>query len=80
MKCFAHTVAAIILLASCCTNTVKGNEMGVHSMVDSVGGDYTANAAAIEGKKQDNKYFLYCRCHYESIGCMYWSLHESSSW
>ena len=53
MKCFAHTVAAIILLASCCTNTVKGNEMGVPSMVDRVGGDYTANAAAIEEKKQE---------------------------
>ena len=53
MKCFAHTIAAIILLASCCTNTVKGNEMGVPSMVDSVGGDYTANAAAIEEKKQE---------------------------
>ena len=53
MKCFAHTVVAIILLASCCTNTMKGNEMEVSSMVDSVGGDYTANAAAIEEKKQE---------------------------
>ena len=67
MKCFAHKVAAIILLASCCTNTVKGNEMGVHSMVDSVGGDYTANAAAIEEKKQEMLSIA------DSVGCFWFS-------
>ena len=53
MKCFVHTIAVILLFASCCTNTAKGNEMEIISMVDGVGGDYTANAAAIEQKKQE---------------------------
>ena len=53
MKCFIYTIAAILLFASCCTNTPKGNVMEIVSMVDGVGGDYTANAAAIEEKKQE---------------------------
>ena len=53
MKCFAHTVAAIISLASCCTNPANGNVMETSSMVDGVGSDYTANATAIEQKKQE---------------------------
>lgn len=48
MKAFVHTIAVILLFASCCTNTAKGNGMETFSMVDSVGGDYTANATAIE--------------------------------
>ncbi len=53
MKCFVHTIAAILFFASCCTNTAKGNGMEMFSMVDGVGSDYTANAAAIEQKKQE---------------------------
>lgn len=53
MKCFVHTIAAILLFASCCMNTAKGNGMEMFSMVDGVGGDYTANAAAIQEKKQE---------------------------
>ena len=53
MKAFVHTIAVILLFASCCTNTAKGNGMETFSMVDGVGGDYTANATAIELKKQD---------------------------
>ena len=53
MKAFVHTIAVILLFASCCTNTAKGNGMGTFSMVDGVGGDYTANATAIEQKKQE---------------------------
>ena len=48
MKCFVQTIAAVILFASCCTNTAKGNGMAMSSMVDGVGGDYTANAVVIE--------------------------------
>lgn len=51
MKAFVHTIAAILLFASCCTNTAKGNGMETFSMVDGVGSDYTANATAIEQKK-----------------------------
>ena len=51
MKCFIHTIAAILLFASCCTSTAKGYEMEMLTMVDGVGGDYTANATAIEEKK-----------------------------
>ena len=51
MKCFIHTIAAILLFASCCTSTAKGNEIEMLTMVDGVGGDYTANATAIEEKK-----------------------------
>lgn len=53
MKAFVHTIAVILLFASCCTNTVKGNGIEMSSMVDSVGSDYTANATAIEQKKQE---------------------------
>ena len=53
MKCFVHTIVAILLFASCCTNTAKGNGMEISSMVDSVGSDYTANATAIEAKKYE---------------------------
>ena len=53
MKAFVHTIAVILLFASCCTNTVKGNGIEMSSMVDSVGSDYTANATAIELKKQE---------------------------
>ena len=50
MKTFVHTIAVILLFASCCTNTAKGNGIEMSSMVDSVGSDYTANATAIEQK------------------------------
>ena len=53
MKAFAHTIAVILVFASCYTNTAKGNEIEMSSMVDSVGSDYTANATAIEQKKQE---------------------------
>ena len=53
MKCLIHTIVTIILLASCCTNPANGNGMETSSMVDSVGSDYTANATAIEQKKQE---------------------------
>ena len=53
MKAFVHTIAVILLFASCCANTAKGNGMETFSMVDGVGGDYTANATAIELKKQE---------------------------
>ena len=53
MKCLIHTIAVILLFASCCTNTAKGNGIEMSSMVDSVGSDYTANATAIEQKKQE---------------------------
>ena len=51
MKCFVHTIAAILLFASCCTNTALGNGIEMTSMVDSIGSDYTANVTAIEEKK-----------------------------
>ena len=53
MKAFMHTIAVILLFASCCPSAVKGNGMEISSMVDSVGSDYTANATAIELKKQE---------------------------
>ena len=53
MKAFAHTIAVILLFASCCTSTAKGFHKKIPSMVDSVGSDYTANATAIEQKKQE---------------------------
>lgn len=49
MKYFVHTIVAILLFTSCGTNTAKSSGMEA----DSVGGDYTANAAAIEEKKQE---------------------------
>ena len=52
MKAFVHTIAVILLFASCCTNTANGIGMETFSMVDGVGSDYTANATAIEQKKQ----------------------------
>jgi len=36
MNAFVHTIAVILLFASCCTNTAKGNAMEISSMVDSV--------------------------------------------
>ena len=53
MKAFVHTIAVILLFASCCPSAAKGNGMENSSMVDSVGRDYTANATAIEQKKQE---------------------------
>ena len=53
MKAFVHTIAVILLFVSCCTRTAKGYDTKVPSMVDSVGSDYTANATAIEQKKQE---------------------------
>lgn len=53
MKAFVHTIAVILLFASCCANTAKGNGIEMSSMVDSIGSDYTANATAIEQKKQE---------------------------
>ncbi len=53
MKAFVHTIAIILLIASCCPSAAKGNGMEMPSMVDGVGGDYTANATAIEQKKQE---------------------------
>ena len=53
MKAFVHTIAVILLFASCCTNPAKGNGIEMSSMVDSVGRDYTANATTIEQKKQE---------------------------
>ena len=47
------TIALILLFASCCPSAAKGNAMEISSMVDSVGSDYTANATAIEQKKQE---------------------------
>lgn len=53
MKAFVHTIAVILLFASCCPSAAKGNGMEISSMIDSVGSDYTANATAIEQKKQE---------------------------
>ena len=53
MRCFINTIATILFLSSCCTNTANGNGMEIPSMADGVGGDYTANATAIEQKKQE---------------------------
>ena len=53
MKAFVHTIAVIFLFASCCHGMAKGNGIEMSSMVDSVGSDYTANATAIEQKKQE---------------------------
>ena len=53
MKAFVHTIAVILLFASYCPSAAKGNGMEISSMVDSVGSDYTANAIAIEQKKQE---------------------------
>ena len=59
MKAFADTIAVILVFASCYTNTAKGNGIEMSSMVDSVGSDYTANATAIEQKKQADALGLY---------------------
>lgn len=42
-----------IFLTSCCANAASGNEMTTTINVDSVGSDYTANATAIEQRKQE---------------------------
>ena len=52
MKCLINTIAVILFLTSCCANTASGNEMSTNLNVDSAGSDYTANATAIEQKKQ----------------------------
>ena len=39
MKAFVHTIAVILLFASCCPSAAKGNGMEIYSMVDSVGSD-----------------------------------------
>ena len=52
MKCFVHIFVAILLFTSCSTNTSKGYGMELTSIVDSINSDYTANATAIEQKKQ----------------------------
>lgn len=53
MKYLIHTIAVILLLTSCCTNPASDNEMTDTFNTDSVGSDYTANATAIEQKKQE---------------------------
>ena len=53
MKNVLYFIAVIIICSSCCTNAANGNEMTVILDVDSVGCDYTANATAIEQKKQE---------------------------
>ena len=53
MKAFVHTITVILLFASCCTSTAKSFDKKIPSMGDSVGSDYTANATAIERKKQE---------------------------
>ena len=53
MKYFVHTIAVILLFVACCTGAAKGNVVELSSTVDSVGGDYTANATVIEQKKQE---------------------------
>lgn len=53
MKAFVPTIAVILFLTSCCANTASGHEMTEAFNVDSIGSDYTANATAIEQKKQE---------------------------
>jgi hypothetical protein len=53
MKVFVHAIAVTLLFASCYTYTAKGNGMEISPIVESVGGDYTANTTAIEQKKQE---------------------------
>ena len=53
MKVFLRTIAVILLFASCCPSAAKGNGTNVTSKIDSVGSDYTANATAIEQKRQE---------------------------
>ena len=53
MKAFVHTIAVILFFTSCCTNAASGNEKTTTINVDSVGSDYTANATAIEQRKQE---------------------------
>ena len=53
MKAFVHTIAVILFFTSCSANAASGNEMTTTINVDSVGSDYTANATAIEHKKQE---------------------------
>ena len=64
MKAFADTIAVILVFASCYTNTAKGDEIEMSSMVDSVGSDYTANATAIEQKKQEMLAVADSVCHF----------------
>ena len=53
MKCLINTIAVILFFTSCYANAASGNEMTTTINVDSVGSDYTANATAIELKKQE---------------------------
>ena len=53
MKCLLHSIVVALCFASCCTNAANGNEMTITLDIDSVGSDYTANATAIEQKKQE---------------------------
>ena len=53
MKAFVHTIAVILFFTSCCANVASDNEITEPFNVDSVVSDYTANAMAIERKKQD---------------------------
>ncbi|MBO7263212.1 MAG: hypothetical protein J6U93_01680 [Alistipes sp.] len=53
MKCLLHSIVVALFFASCCTNAANGNGMSITPNVDSVGSDYTANATAIEQKKQE---------------------------
>lgn len=53
MKCLINTIAVILFFTSCCTNAASGNEKTTTINVDSVGSDYTANATAIEQRKQE---------------------------
>lgn len=53
MKCLINTIAVILFFTSCCANAASGNEMTTTINVDSVGSDYTANATAIEQRKQE---------------------------
>lgn len=53
MKRFLHTLAITTLLIVCCTSTAHGGNMEAPAMADNIDGDYTANAAVIEQKKQE---------------------------
>ena len=53
MKAFVYKIAVILLFASCCTSVARANGRANASMVESIGSDYTANASAIEQKRQE---------------------------
>ena len=64
MRTFVHTIAVILFFASCSMGTAKVNGSDISSMVDSVGSDYTANAAAIEQKKLEMLAVADSVCHF----------------